>query len=336
MKEADRSAGSLLRQGPESIQRQLAQDGLHLDLGLVRLRICTREASVARQLFEVYRHYVPLQERRWCDLQVSLMRAQGLRGWLRPQVRFFTDGAMNFDAFPADHGLPLLEWGVNWLIGRRMNDVLLLHAGTLERDGRALVMPALPGSGKSTLTAALSLRGWRLLSDEFGAFDPQAGTFRAVLKPVALKNESIGVIRSFEPGAELGPSFDKTRKGTVAHLAPSPSSVARVHEGARPGMLVLPRWQAGSPTLFEPVPPTAAFTSLAFNAFNYAVLGAEGFQAVTALVRGMPAWRLVYSDLEDATSKLLGLWQQQAWRPWPPLRPQEVGLPAMAELGTSA
>ena len=57
---------------------------------------------------------------------------------------------------------------------------------------------------------------------------------------------------------------------------------------------------------------------------------------MTALVRAMPAWRLVYSDLEDATSKLLGLWQQQAWRPWPPLRPQEPGLPALAELGTSA
>ena len=56
-----------------------------------------------------------------------------------------------------------------------MNDLLLLHAG-VERDGLALICPP-SWSGKSTLTAALSLRGWRLLSDEFGAFDPRQARF---------------------------------------------------------------------------------------------------------------------------------------------------------------
>jgi predicted ATPase len=32
----------------------------------------------------------------------------------------------------------------------------------VERDGHALILPAMPGSGKSTLTAALVQRGWRL------------------------------------------------------------------------------------------------------------------------------------------------------------------------------
>ena len=295
--------------GPGALSRQLAADGLRLDLGLVRLRIRSDEPSLAGQLSEVYGHFTPSHDTDWYDMHVSLLRATGLRRWLQPQVRFIADSRMEFDPFPADHALPLMEWGVNWLIGRRMNDVLLLHAGTLERNGRALVMPALPGSGKSTLSAALSLRGWRLLSDEFGAYDPQAGAFRAVLKPVALKNQSVDVIRHFHPQAELGPSFLKTRKGTVAHLAPSLDAVSRRHQTALPGMLVLPRWQAGSNTVLEPVPPQVAFTSMAFNAFNYAVLGADGFRAVMALVRGMTAWRLQYSDLEDATARLLELWE---------------------------
>lgn len=297
---------------PGALQHQLAARGLVLDLGLLQVRIRADEPSLAVQLPRVYRHFTPMGQGTWCDAHVALLRAQGVRRWVRPQVRFIADSVMEFDPFPADHALPLLEWGVNWLIGRRMNDVLLLHAGTLERNGRALVMPALPGSGKSTLSAALSLRGWRLLSDEFGAFDPQAGVFRAVLKPVALKNQSIDVIREFEPNAELGPSFLKTRKGTVSHLAPSLDAVLRRHVTALPGMLVLPRWQAGSATVLEPIPPQVAFTSMAFNAFNYAVLGADGFRAVMALVRAMPAWRLEYSDLEDATARLLELWQHSA------------------------
>ena len=311
MSEVVDPAVSLRLLGPELLRHTLARDGVKLDLGLVRLRVQSDELSLPRQLIDVYGHFAAEQSSPWCDMHVSLLRATGPRRWLRPQVRFIADGHTEFEPFPADHALPLMEWGVNWLIGRRMNNMLLLHAGALERDGRALVMPALPGSGKSTLSAALSLRGWRLLSDEFGAFDPVAGAFRPVLKPVALKNKSIEVIRRFEPSAELGPSFLKTRKGTVAHLAPSLAAVLRRHETALPGMLVLPRWRAGSATVLEPIPPQVAFTSLAFNAFNYAVLGAKGFRAVMSLVRGMSAWRLEYSDLEDATARLLDLWQRQ-------------------------
>jgi HprK-related kinase A len=169
-------------------------------------------------------------------------------------------------------------------------------------------MPALPGSGKSTLTAALSLSGWRLLSDEFGAVNLRTGAVQPVLKPAALKNESIDVIRRFAPHAELGPLFPKTRKGTVAHVAPSRLAIDKVHTPARPAAVLLPRWQAGSQTQFIPVNERLAFSSLAFNAFNYNVLGAEGFRCVVSLVRQCPAWQLIYSDLGDALARLDDLW----------------------------
>jgi HprK-related kinase A len=223
---------------------------------------------------------------------------------------FRCDGRQPFEPFPADSPLPLFEWGCNALIGRRLNDLLLLHAGVVERDGLALLLPALPGSGKSTLTAALSQRGWRLLSDEFGAFDSESGTFRAVLKPIALKNQSIGVIRRFAPQAAFGPEFPKTRRGTVAHLAPPHDAVARRHEHARPGAVVLPKWIAGSPTRFEPLTENVVFPALAFNAFNYGLLGAVGFQSVVRLVRQCPAWQLVYSDLDDALATIEAAWPQ--------------------------
>ncbi|MBK9234595.1 MAG: hypothetical protein IPO19_00455 [Rhodoferax sp.] len=56
-----------------------------------------------------------------------------------------------------------------------------------------------------------------------------------MLKPIALKNQSIEVIQRFAPHAHMGPEFPKTRKGTVAHLAAELDSVDRRHEAARPG-----------------------------------------------------------------------------------------------------
>ena len=61
-----------------------------------------------------------------------------------------------------------------------------------------MLLPAAPGSGKTTLCAGLSLRGWRLLSDEFGLIRPGTTDLVPVPRPMALKNESIDVIRQFD------------------------------------------------------------------------------------------------------------------------------------------
>jgi HprK-related kinase A len=269
---------------------------------------------LAHQVQRVYRNFPHLTHGSWADLHLDLNFAHGWRRFIRPQIHLVCDGQRPFEPFPASTGLPLFEWGANWLIGRRMNQVLLLHAGVVERDGLALVMPATPGSGKSTLTCALSLRGWRLLSDEFGAYSPAAHGFLPVLKPAALKNESIEVIRRFEPEVVLGPEFPETRKGTVAHLPPSRDAVARVHEKALPGAIVLPRWEKGSATRWESVPQSEAFAALAFNAFNYNLMGELGFRSAVSIVRQCPAWRLTYSDLDDALATLSGAWPEVVGR----------------------
>ncbi len=295
---------------PAAVQRALGSSGLWIDVGAATLHLRSDSAVLARQLQAVYAHF-PLQSTgEWADVHAQIWRPYSLRRWVQPQIVLYSDGRQAFEPFPADAPLPLFEWGCNWLIGQRLNDLLLLHAGALERDGLALLLPAVPGSGKSTLSAALSLRGWRLLSDEFGAYDPRAGVLRPMLKPVALKNQSIEVIRSFDARAGIGPEFPKTRKGTVAHLSALPEAVARRHDTALPGAVVLPRWMAGSPTRLEPLSAEALFPALAFNAFNYTLLGSVGFHAAVRLARRCLGWQLVYSDLEEALAALGRIWPQ--------------------------
>jgi HprK-related kinase A len=304
-------SASLLTLGARSlgdISGALGAHGLWLDYGAATICLQSDSASLAAQLSRVYANFEFRNAGEWADLHVKISRPRGPRRWIAPQVVFACDGVHPFEAFPADSPLPLLEWGGNWLIGQRLNDLLLLHAGAVERDGLALLLPALPGSGKSTLTAALSVSGWRLLSDEFGAYDPALGRFRALLKPIALKNASIDVIKRFAPEARMGPEFPKTRKGTVAHLGADAAAVARRHHMAAPGAVVLPRWVAGSAVKLEPLSADRLFSALAFNAFNYTVLGAVGFDAVMRLVRACPAWTLEYSDLAEALAALDAVW----------------------------
>lgn len=297
---------------------RLRQGRIRLDLGATSIRLQSNSEALAGQLARVYAQHPVSDAWDWADHHVCITRVGGWRRWVRPQVVFRCDLQQPFAPFPADTALPLFEWGSNWLIGQRLAHLLLLHAGVLERDGLALVLPATPGSGKSTLTAALSLRGWRLLSDEFGVFCPDRLRFVAMLKPVALKNQSIDVIRQFAPDAPLGPSFPKTRKGTVAHLAADRDAVDRRHEWVRPGAVVIPRWTAGADLSLERLVPHVMFGALAFNAFNYQDTGSRGFDAVSHLTEVCSGWQLTYSRLDEAIEALDELWQQvQARAPRP-------------------
>lgn len=294
---------------PDELLEYLRTGRVWLDYGATSVRLHSDSPALAQQLIRVYPHF-PHIDAPWADHHVSLTRVGGWRRLIRRQVDFACDFQRPFAPFPGDTALPLFEWGSNWLIGQRLAHLLLLHAGVLERDGLALVLPATPGSGKSTLTAALSLRGWRLLSDEFGAYCPSKLRFIAMLKPVALKNQSIDVIRGLAPEAPMGPLFPKTRKGTVAHLAASRDAVERRSEWVRPGAVVMPRWVAGAALNLESLAPHVMFGALAFNAFNFQDTGARGFDAVSHLTTVCSGWQLTYSDLDEAISALDGLWQR--------------------------
>jgi HprK-related kinase A len=282
------------------IAARLAGPGLALDFGLARARVRTPVADLAPPIQLLYADFPLIEPDGFFDVTASIRPVPGVRRWVRPQVSFMLDGKEPFEPFPSDTHVPLLEWGLNWAIANRSNHALLLHAGVVERGGKAVLLPALPGSGKSTLTAALSMRGYRLLSDEFGAVRLGDGMVSPALRPVALKNESIEVMRDFAPHATIGPVFPRTRKGRVAHLAPDAHSVAQRHSPAMPALIVFPRFRAGSDTVLEPMAKAEAFTKLAANSFNYEILGPEAFEAMAQLIERCQAFRLAYSSLDEA------------------------------------
>lgn len=284
----------------EVIDSALKRDGLLLDYGACRVRVDGTVPGFAERAQQVYGHFPYLASPSFADLHVRLLPGSGLRRFVRPQVRFAIDGVEPFDPFPGSDALPLFEWGVNWCFGKRFNQHVLLHAGVLARGDRALLMPAVPGSGKSTLTAALMLSGFRLLSDEFGVLRPEDGSLLPMLKPVAIKNAAIDVIRAFSADAHFGPVFSGTRKGDVAHLRPDAASVAAVHRPARPAFLVFPRWEEGAELSLVPQTPEQSFAKLAFNSFNYGLLGPVAFHAVADLTCAVRAYRLTYSRLPEA------------------------------------
>jgi HprK-related kinase A len=280
----------------------LGSDGLGLDFGAAGGRIRTDLPALAAAIHRVYRQFPVEESNGFFDVTASVRKARGLRRHVAPQIEFTVDGEVPFEPFPAATDLPLLEWGLNWCLAERCNTYLLLHAGVVERAGVAVILPALPGSGKSTLTAALTVSGFRLLSDEFGVVRLDDGLCMPMLRPIALKNESIGVITGLCADAAFGPVFPGTRKGDVAHLAPDAESVSKRHLPAAARLIVFPRFQAGAATRLEPIGRARAFAKLAVNSFNYEVLGPAAFEAAARLIARCDCCRLSYGELAEAIS----------------------------------
>ena len=239
----------------------------------------------------------------FCDFHVAV-RQPLLRRLFRPQAIFVFEGLRPFIPAPRQHAAAILEWGMNWAISCFAHQYLILHAAVVERHGLALILPAPPGSGKSTLCTGLAFRGWRLLSDELALVRPETGEIVALARPISLKNESIEVIRRFAPQAVMGRPNEGSAKGTIVLTKPPTASIDFVDVTAMPRWIVFPKYQAGADLQFTPRSRASAFIELGDNAMNYNVLGEDGFEAMADLVTRCEAGDFVYSDLEEAAAFL--------------------------------
>jgi HprK-related kinase A len=277
----------------------LSGPGLTLDLGAMTVRVKSRVGALAKAIAAVYGTYGLLDPSAFVDSQIELQPSFDFRQPWGSYLRFYADGTDPFGIAPASTSLAQLEWGLNWVYAHLFSRHLLLHAGTVERNNVGMLLVASPGSGKSTLTAALGLSGFRILSDEFGSIRLHDRMLLPLVKPVALKNRSIDLIKSWSSNAKLGPIFRKTHKGDVAHLILPDESVRRRHAAAIPRLILFPTWQADGATELTRVLPGRALSELAQNSFNFGLLGHSAFKAAGDLAENCDCYRLTYSRLDD-------------------------------------
>jgi HprK-related kinase A len=282
--------------------------GIGLEIGPFHIDVRAKVPSLFEPLLRLYQHYPVLDRDRVFSFHVTIDQVP--RPLLRNrggQVRFKVDARQAHEDQPLEHALPVLEWGINLVIALRFHCFMMLHAAVLERNGHTLLLPALPGYGKTTLCAALAHRGWRLFSDEFGLVRPDSLEFLPLPRPMPLKNDSIHVIREYLPEAVLGPEIPGTKKGTIAHVQPPKASVEQQRIKATPRWIVFPRWVKDSRLQAKTMVKSEAFLYLAKNAFNYEMLGEPGFHQVRTLIDECDCYRLTYSDLDEAVQLLTNL-----------------------------
>lgn len=238
------------------------------------------------------------------DFEVKVASPSFTRRFFRPQVSFYCDQHSPFKPLPLAQAYALLEWGMNWCIATHDHTRLLVHAAVLVKNNQAIIFPAAPGSGKSTLTAYLAMSGWDLYSDEMAIIDLESGFVSPLYRPVCLKNNSIDLVKQWFPDSVFTSTWKDTHKGDVAHLK---ASSWRKYIQCKPTEIVaviFPKFVAKSDLKIYSLDQLQAFETLSKNAFNYGVLGNLGFKVVDKVIKRAALFEIEFGELCDVQAFL--------------------------------
>lgn len=276
-----------------------------LKVGPVTFRVGAAWPGPVAALRRLYEGYPPAGA--VADYTVRLEPATPWRRWLRPSVAVGGDYMLPAAApLPLAHGLVAAEMAMNLQLALGERRYLLLHAASVEKGGRAIILTGESGAGKSTLSAWLGERGWRFMGDEFALLEPGTGLLHPFPRAVSLKNGSIEVMAAIVPQDRFGPAMTGTPKGRIRHVRPNGEAIARMREPAAPALILFPRF--GSAAQVRPVGAAEAFMRLTQASTNYVNLGQRGFDALTGLVGTCPALAVDYPDADAAAAMIDLVW----------------------------
>jgi len=219
-------------------------------------------------------------------------------------VSVFRDG-QRVETVPSDAVLPAIIHGV-WLGSLQHASILAeFHAGVVAgraSGAGAVLMPASPGSGKSTLTAALAQAGYVCFSDEVAPLDEDGLCVRPFPLPLCVKTTGADVLRPLFPGLDALPVTRRAGDGKyVTYMPPPPASLPDPAERRPVSAVVFPRYVPGAVTTQERLPPGEALRLLlAHCQFVPFGLTLASVRRLIDWIACLPAWSLTFSRLEEA------------------------------------
>lgn len=181
-----------------------------------------------------------------------------------------------------------------------------IHAGVVGNGTSCTLFPAAPGSGKSSLVAALTWRGFQYFSDEVALIEPK--TFRVPALPLAMciKEPGWDLIAPYYPVIADLPTHRRKDGKVMRYIAPPQ---AAMQQAALPvSHIIFPRHDENATTEIRPVPQSEALARLMAECLVLRQrLDRHNVGNLLRWIEGVRSHALTFSSLEAAAELVAGM-----------------------------
>lgn len=237
----------------------------------------------------------------------------GASGRPTSTVEVIVDGERHHicqDGFVERADLALDEIGpvVKWLVWEAAigshRYFLNIHAGVVGDGKRVILLPAAPGSGKSSLTAALSRSGLDYFSDEIALLEEPDLSVRPIPLAICVKSTGWNLMTQFLPRI---PKLKAHRRGDgkiVRYVPPPPLRLGSRRDRPYPvRTIVFPKYVAGAETRLTPLARVDAFNRLMEECLVVPVpLTLRRIQLLVRWFQQIRCYELTMSSLDEAVA----------------------------------
>jgi hypothetical protein len=167
------------------------------------------------------------------------------------------------------------------------SDLIWLHAGAVERDGKCVVIAGPMACGKSSLVTLLCERGWRMLSDDVAPL--RTDTLEIVPYPEL-------PVRRIYPGRHLSREQLGSLDREIVHL----SDAAICRESTKIGGVVFPSFREREPAQLVRLPSGEVTVNLLWSCMNFVQHKAVAVATAIRIATTVAGNRLLYGSITDA------------------------------------
>lgn len=182
---------------------------------------------------------------------------------------------------------------VTFHLADRSRGGAVFHAACLSWQGKALLLAGASGSGKSSLSAWLTGRGFYWLTDEIAFLPSGSLECQGFSRPLHLKPPADTLFPALLGSGSPGPLPVGAAGWLVPPFVPGDGPQ---EQSARLHQIIFPHFKPGSPFQFERLSKASAALALANTLVNARNLPDHGFPQLVGLARAVPAYQMTYGS----------------------------------------
>ena len=185
--------------------------------------------------------------------------------------------------------------------------LISMHAGSVEKNGNVIIMPAVAESGKTTLTAALLHHGFHLFSDEVTALD-----YKGYVHPLPfcmnIKEGSWKVLAPMYPYLEDQDTHNRFDGQNIRFLPP-----LNMHSGRQKAShIIFPKYISNAKTTLTQISAKEALGKIKEAGYQVQEnMDKNKFELILTHLVSLPKYTLVYSNLDEAIAVINTLLEER-------------------------